>query len=139
MLDGDWSSDVCSSDLFSCGCGRLFEGTPAQMQSSLARLAALPDDTLVHCAHEYTLANLEFARMIEPGNLDLAEWEDAAYRMRAAGRPSLPVALGAEKRRNPFLRWGDPAIQAIARTRGVTESDDPVAVFAAIRALKDLF
>lgn len=129
----------CGDTIFSCGCGRVFEGTPARMQASLARLKDLPDDTLIYCAHEYTLANLEFARHIEPDNSDLADWEDAAYALRSAGRPTLPVPLGAEKRRNPFLRWDDPAIQAIARTQGIADSRDPVAVFTAIRALKDRY
>lgn len=129
----------CGDALFSCGCGRVFEGNPAMMQASLARLADLPDDTLVYCAHEYTLANLEFARFIEPDNADLAAWEDAAYALRESGRPTLPVRLGDEKRRNPFLRWDDPAIQTLAAARGVTDTHDRAKVFAAIRAVKDQY
>ncbi len=127
----------CGDTLFSCGCGRVFEGTPEQMRASLARLAALPDDTLLYCAHEYTLANLEFARLIEPDNEALSDWEDTAYALREAGQPTLPVTLGAEKRRNPFLRWDDPAIQAIALARG--GSPGAVGVFTAIRRLKDQY
>ncbi len=129
----------CGDALFSCGCGRVFEGTPAMMQASLARLAALPDDTLVYCAHEYTLANLEFACRIEPDNADLADWEDRAYALREADRPTLPVRLGDEKRRNPFLRWDDRAIRRIATEHGVADHHDPAKVFAVIRALKDRY
>jgi hydroxyacylglutathione hydrolase len=128
----------CGDALFSCGCGRVFEGTSAMAQASLARLAALPDDTQVHCAHEYTLANLEFARLIEPENPGLAEWEDRAYALRETGQPTLPFRLGDDKRLNPFLRWDDPVIRTIARKHGAT-TDDPADVFAAIRALKDRY
>jgi hydroxyacylglutathione hydrolase len=129
----------CGDTLFSCGCGRVFEGSPAMLQASLARIASLPDATWLYCAHEYTLANLEFARHIEPDNLDLATWEDQAYDLREAGHPTLPVRLGEEKRRNPFLRWEDPAIQAIARAHGAIGNDRPAEVFTAIRALKDRY
>lgn len=129
----------CGDTLFSCGCGRVFEGTPQQMQASLARLVALPDATQVYCAHEYTLANLEFARHIEPDNLDLQRWEDAAYDLREQGLATLPVTLGDEKRRNPFLRWDDARIQRIAAQQGADDSQDPVQVFREIRALKDLY
>jgi hydroxyacylglutathione hydrolase len=129
----------CGDTLFSCGCGRVFEGTPAMLQASLARLAALPDDTLLYCAHEYTLANLEFARRIEPGNAELAAWEDRAYALREAGRPTLPVALGEEKGRSPFLRWDDAAIQEIAARHDASAGHDPARVFAAIRAMRDLY
>lgn len=129
----------CGDALFSCGCGRVFEGTPAMMQASLARLTALPDATWVYCAHEYTLANLEFARHIDPDNADLTAWEDEAYALREADRPTLPVLLGDEKRRNPFLRWDDPAMQSLAAASGVIDTHDRAKVFAAIRALKDQY
>lgn len=129
----------CGDTIFSCGCGRVFEGTPEQMQRSLARLAALPDETLIYCAHEYTLENLAFARHIEPEHAELLAWENEACRLRDAGKPTLPVALGDEKRRNPFLRWGDPEIQRIAQEYGATKNHDHEQVFAAIRALKDLY
>jgi hydroxyacylglutathione hydrolase len=128
----------CGDALFSCGCGRVFEGTPAMMQASLARLAALHDDTLIYCAHEYTLANLEFARLIEPENLELATWEGQAYALRETHRPTLPVRLDDEKRRNPFLRWDDDVLCAIARAHGATKNE-PAQIFAAIRALKDRY
>jgi hydroxyacylglutathione hydrolase len=129
----------CGDTLFSCGCGRVFEGTPAQMQRSLARLRDLPDTTQVYCAHEYTLENLAFARHIEPDQPHLHDWEQAAERLRDAHQPTLPVSLGDEKQRNPFLRWDDPAIQRIAREQGSATSHEPAEVFAAIRALKDLY
>ncbi|HKJ71285.1 MAG TPA: hydroxyacylglutathione hydrolase [Gammaproteobacteria bacterium] len=124
--------------LFAAGCGRLFEGTPEQMQASLARLAGLPDDTRLYCGHEYTLNNLRFASAVEPDNADVADklaWAEAA---RERGEPTLPSTIGEEKRTNPFLRWEQPAVRAAARERGA-EDDDPVTVFAAIRAWKDRF
>jgi len=123
----------CGDTLFSCGCGRLFEGTPAQMWASLERLRALPDATLVCPAHEYTLANLAFARTLEPEHADLQAWEDEARTLRRAGRPTLPVRLGDEKRRNPFLRSHEPALQKRV------EGSDPLSAFAALRRLKDVF
>ncbi|MDA0277094.1 MAG: hydroxyacylglutathione hydrolase, partial [Proteobacteria bacterium] len=95
----------CGDTLFACGCGRVFEGTPEQMMHSLAKLAALPDETKVYCGHEYTLANIGFARGIEPGNTALAARETRDQALRAAGRPTLPSTLGEEKATNPFLRW----------------------------------
>ncbi len=99
----------CGDTLFACGCGRLFEGTAEQMFASLAKLAALPDETRVYCGHEYTLANIQFARTVEPGNAALAEREQSARRLRAAGRPTLPSTLGEERATNPFLRCAEPA------------------------------
>lgn len=92
--------------LFSLGCGRLFEGTAEQMWDSLQKLAALPDDTLVYCGHEYTLANGRFALTVEPDNVDLLDRMAAVNALRGAGRPTLPVRLGLEKKSNPFLRVG---------------------------------
>lgn len=129
----------CGDALFSCGCGRVFEGTPAQMQQSLARLRDLPDTTQIYCAHEYTLENLAFARHIEPDHPNLRAWETEAERLQEAGLPTLPVTLGDEKLRNPFLRWDDPAIQSIARQHGAALRPEPAEVFAAIRAMKDLY
>lgn len=107
--------------LFSLGCGRLLEGTPAQMFESLRRLAALPDATQVACGHEYTAANARYARHVDPENAALARRAEAVERARAAGRPTLPASLGDEKQTNPFLRAPD------------------VARFAALRAGKDVF
>lgn len=129
----------CGDTLFSCGCGRLFEGTPAMMQRSLARLAALPDETLICCAHEYTLANLAFARSLEPENIELAEWETEVRRLRALGKPSLPVSLGDEKRRNPFLRWDDGRIRKIVETHLTHSNPEAHEIFSVVRNLKDVF
>lgn len=99
----------CGDTLFSMGCGRLFEGTAAQMWESLQKLAALPDETLVYCGHEYTLANGRFALSVEPDNVDLQERISAVRILREAGKPTLPVRLGLEKKTNPFLRAGNAA------------------------------
>jgi hydroxyacylglutathione hydrolase len=126
----------CGDTLFSGGCGRLFEGTPAQMLDSLTRLAALPGDTRVCCAHEYTLSNLRFARAVEPDNAELAAHEATCIALRAASVPTVPSVLGLERQINPFLRSHEPAVIAAAHARGAPQ-DDPVAVFAAIRAWKN--
>lgn len=128
----------CGDTLFSAGCGRLFEGTAAQMQASLARLMALPGDTRVCCAHEYTLSNLRFARAVEPGNADTQAYEAACQAKRAQHEPTLPATLAQEQRINPFVRWQAPAVIDAARAHGAP-SDDPVAVFAAIRQWKNEF
>lgn len=128
----------CGDTLFACGCGRLFEGTAAQMQHSLARLLALPAETLVCCTHEYTLSNQRFALAVEPGNSELL-WRsrtDAARRER--GEPTLPSTLALERATNPFLRWAEPAVRAAARGQGAA-NDEPVEVFAALRRWKDGF
>lgn len=133
----------CGDTLFSCGCGRLFEGTPAEAHASLMRLAALPDHTRVCCAHEYTLANLAFARDLEPENLQLAEWEQTARTLRRSGQPSLPVRLDAECRRNPFLRCHEPQLQTLVQARHpdpqATEATPAIAAFARLRYAKDRF
>ncbi|QNM97453.1 hydroxyacylglutathione hydrolase [Chitinimonas koreensis] len=128
----------CGDTLFACGCGRLFEGTPAQMQASLARLAALPGDTRVCCTHEYTLANERFAHAVEPGNAELAQRMADDQARRARGEPTLPSSVGLERATNPFLRWDAPAVLAAARAHGA-ETGEPVAVFAALRRWKDGF
>ncbi|GGY82193.1 hydroxyacylglutathione hydrolase [Marinobacter zhanjiangensis] len=132
----------CGDTLFACGCGRLFEGTPGQMVESLASLRALPDDTAVFCAHEYTLANLRFARSWLPDDPALAAFEEHCQALRDDDRPTVPVVLGDEKQRNPFLRWDDPIVIRAAEAYGrehnlVTDSDS--AVFAAVRHGKDNF
>lgn len=128
----------CGDTLFGAGCGRLFEGTPAQMAASLDRLAALPDDTLVFCAHEYTMANLGFARAVDPGNAALAARVEADGAARARGAPTIPSTIGREKASNPFLRYRDPAIAALlARERGLAPGAAPVEVFAALREWKN--
>ncbi|MFM7484328.1 MAG: hydroxyacylglutathione hydrolase [Burkholderiaceae bacterium] len=129
----------CGDTLFAGGCGRLFEGTPAQMTHSLAKLAALPDDTLVYCAHEYTLSNLRFAVAAEPDNADLASRLAQAQQMRSRGEPTVPSTLGLEKRTNPFLRYREPSVLQTMRANGRLNSDDPVAAFAALREWKNSF
>jgi len=129
----------CGDTLFACGCGRVFEGTPAQLHASLQTLAALPEDTLVYCAHEYTLANIRFARAVEPGNGALAERERTDTRTREEKRPTVPSTIGREKATNPFLRCAQPEVaQAASRYRGAA-IEDPVDVFAAIREWKNTF
>jgi hydroxyacylglutathione hydrolase len=127
----------CGDTLFSLGCGRLFEGTPAQMQASLARLAALPDETRVCCGHEYTLANGEFARAAEAENPAREAWLAEARRRLAEGRSSLPSTLAIERAANPFLRLNAPGLQASLAARGLPSQG--VAGFAALRAWKDAF
>ena len=102
----------CGDTLFSAGCGRLFEGSPAQMQHSLAQLAALPDNTRVCCTHEYTLANLRFARMVDPDNARLQAYEMECLQLRSAGLPTLPSHIGLERQINPFLRTEVDAVIA---------------------------
>ena len=129
----------CGDTLFACGCGRVFEGTAAQMLDSLSKLAALPDETLVYCGHEYTLANIRFARAVDPANALLAAREERATRLRAAGRPTLPSTLGEERATNPFLRCAEPAVVESANKYLGSRIGDPVSVFAAIREWKNRF
>lgn len=121
--------------LFALGCGRLFEGTPSQMWTSLQKLMALPDDTVVYCAHEYTQSNAAFALSVEPGNEALLARSAQIDRLRARGLPTVPTTIGLEKATNPFLRPHSPNLRA---TVGM-EEDDPVAVFAETRRRKDHF
>ncbi len=128
----------CGNTLFSGGCGRLFEGTPAQMHRSLSRLAALPGDTRVCCGHEYTLVNLKFARAVEPANADVAEYIAWCEGQRAQGRPTLPSSIGRERRVDPFLRCAEAGVAQRAHERGA-DFDQPVAVLAALRQWKNEF
>ena len=127
----------CGDTLFACGCGRLFEGTPEQMMASLAKLAALPDDTKVYCGHEYTLANIAFAQQVEPANRALAARLERDRRLREAGKPTLPSTLAEERATNPFLRWAEPAVVESANKYLGARISDPVRVFAAIREWKN--
>lgn len=129
----------CGDTLFSAGCGRLFEGTPAQMLASLDRIAALPDDTRVYCAHEYTLGNLRFAAAVEPGNEDVLESLKAVRELRSRDAITLPTTLGRERRINPFLRCREPAVRAAAEARSGRPLPEATDVFAAIRSWKDGF
>jgi hydroxyacylglutathione hydrolase len=128
----------CGDTLFSLGCGRLFEGTPAQMLASLERIAALPDDTWVFCAHEYTLANACFALVVDPGNPALARRTLEAQHQREQGRPTLPARLGDEKAANPFLRSDSEGVRAGLAGR-VPADADRIERFAALRHWKDAF
>jgi hydroxyacylglutathione hydrolase len=130
------SSVVFTADsLMAMGCGRLFEGTPQQMFHSLAKLAALPGDTLVCSGHEYTASNAKFALTIEPGNAALISRIEKIETARAQGRPTVPSLLSAERATNPFLRSDSPEIQASVGLTGA----DPVAVFTEVRRRKDSF
>lgn len=129
----------CGDTLFAAGCGRIFEGTPAQLHASLEKLAALPADTLVYCTHEYTLSNLAFAAAVEPGNHDLAERTARCQALRAEERPTVPFPLGAERLSNPFLRVNEPAVIARAEAEAGGPLSTPVAVFAALREWKNRF
>jgi hydroxyacylglutathione hydrolase len=128
----------CGDTLFSGGCGRLFEGTPAQMHQSLSRLGALPANTRVCCAHEYTLSNLKFARAVEPHNDELAAYAQRCEALREQGLPTLPSSIGEERLINPFLRCDEPAVMAAAHAHGAA-SDDGTDVFAALRQWKNEF
>jgi hydroxyacylglutathione hydrolase len=129
----------CGDTLFSAGCGRLFEGTAAQMLSSLDALAELRDDTLVFCGHEYTLANLRFAAALEPRNSAIMDYVKRATAIRAGGGPTLPSTIGLEKRVNPFLRTGHEDVKSMAERRAGRELPTPVEVFAEVRRWKDAF
>jgi hydroxyacylglutathione hydrolase len=128
----------CGDVMFFGGCGRLFEGTPAEMYSSLQKLAALPEDTRVYCGHEYTLSNLRFARHVDPANATLEAVEAQIKALREQGQPSIPSNIGKERQINPFVRADQAALQAYAATHGA-DPHDPVAVFAALRKSKDSF
>jgi hydroxyacylglutathione hydrolase len=129
----------CGDTLFSLGCGRLFEGTPAQMLESLDRLAALPDETRVFCGHEYTLANARFAAVVDPDNAAISAHAARAAERRAAGLPSLPSRIGDERAANPFLRSDAPALVAAIADRLGEQPADRVACFAELRRWKDGF
>ncbi len=129
----------CGDTLFSLGCGRLFEGTPAQMLDSLRRLASLPDDTLVCCGHEYTVANAAFARAVDPANPALRERAVQAQLARERGEPTLPTTLASERACNPFLRIDAMAVRAAVQARAGRVLHDDVEAFAELRAWKDGF
>ena len=128
----------CGDTLFSGGCGRLFEGTPAQMLHSLDQFAALPGNTRVCCTHEYTLSNLKFALAVDPANADLALYNAHAQALRAQHLPTLPSNLLLERQINPFLRSREAALIASARAFDASAQDE-VSVFAALRQWKNQF
>lgn len=121
----------CGDTLFSLGCGRLFEGTPGEMVASLSEMAKLPDDTLICCAHEYTVANAKFAMTLEPKNPKLSAMQKRAIDKQVMGEPTIPSKLSDEKLANPFLRCDQPQYRKYGA--------DEVSAFAAVRAMKDKF
>lgn len=128
----------CGDVMFGAGCGRNFEGTPAQLHHSLQRLTALPGDTRVYSAHEYTAANLRFALACEPGNPDIRQRIEDTRRLRAAGQPSLPSTIALEKATNPFLRCASPGIVRTLQERGLADTGE-LAVFTALREWRNQF
>lgn len=137
--DTPWPGHLawCGDTLFSAGCGRLFEGTPAQMHASLSRLAGLPADTWLCPTHEYTVANLRFALEADPDNADVSAHLDACLTLRAQQRPTLPTDVGQERRINPFLRTRERGVIAQALRHKPQPDDGPVAVLAALREWKN--
>jgi hydroxyacylglutathione hydrolase len=129
----------CGDTLFAGGCGRLFEGTPKQMTESLAKLAALPDETAVYCAHEYTLSNLKFAREVEPMNVALLARIAAEEKKREQNQPTVPTFIGLEKSTNPFLRYTEPAILDRLTTSGRLAVREAIPAFAALREWKNSY
>jgi hydroxyacylglutathione hydrolase len=127
----------CGDTVFGCGCGKLFEGSPAMMTASLDAILTLPDTTRVCCAHEYTLSNIDFAKTIDGDNPALLARERADRAQRAQNRPTLPSTLALEKATNPFLRFHDPAMAAFAARYLKRPHPAPAEVFGAIRAAKD--
>lgn len=130
---GETGELFCGDTIFAGGCGRLFEGTPAQMVDSIGKLRNLPDNTHVWCAHEYTLNNLKFALTVEPDNLNLQTRYEQVKQARNQGIATVPSLLGEEKQTNPFLRWDRPSLQAAAKI------EEPARVFGRIRGMKDRF
>ena len=129
----------CGDTLFTAGCGRLFEGTPEQMDGSLKKLAALPDETKVYCGHEYTESNLRLAVTLEPKNHKLVSRFERVQGLRTRGASTVPATLEEEKQTNPFLRWDSKELQASLKSQDPDLRLDPVSVFAKVRKLKDSF
>ncbi len=129
----------CGDTLFTAGCGRLFEGTPEQMHSSLIKLMSLPDNTQVYCGHEYTESNLRFAMTVEGNNPKVAARYERVQGLRARGTSTVPSTMEEEKLTNPFLRWDSKEIQASVKAAASGNRADPVSIFAAVRKMKDAF
>jgi hydroxyacylglutathione hydrolase len=129
----------CGDTLFCCGCGRMFEGTAAQMTTSLGKLAALPGDTRVYCAHEYTLANIRFAEAVEPGNAELRERKLRDTAAREHNLPTVPSTIALECATNPFLRWSSAEVIASAQHAAGKTLSQPHEVFGALREWKNRF
>ncbi|CAM5202154.1 Hydroxyacylglutathione hydrolase OS=Castellaniella defragrans OX=75697 GN=gloB PE=3 SV=1 [Castellaniella denitrificans] len=139
LLDPGRPAVFCGDTLFAAGCGRLFEGTPAQMFDSLDKLARLPPDTLVCCAHEYTESNIRWALRVEPDNAALRRRAQDVARLRARGMPTVPSTIGLERETNPFLRAGRADVRAAAAGHARAVLDTPQAVFASLRQWKNDF
>jgi len=133
VTPGQTGELFCGDTLFAGGCGRLFEGTPAQMVESLTQLRALPDNTRVWCAHEYTWNNLRFALTVDSENQELQKRLTEVTALRQLQQPTVPSLLGIEKQTNPFLRWDQPSLQLAVK------SSDPIQTFAKIRGMKDKY
>lgn len=133
ISEDDWGELFCGDTLFAGGCGRLFEGTPAQMVDSLSKIRNLPDKTRVWCAHEYTLSNLKFAVTVDRDNQDLHRRFEEVKIARQKGEATIPSTLGLEKETNPFLRWDTPNLQA------AMNHNEPARVFGKLRGMKDNF
>ena len=131
--DDDTGELFCGDTLFAGGCGRLLEGTPAQMVDSLSKLKALPNNTRVWCAHEYTQKNLQFALIVDSDNPDLKNRYAQVQEARRRQEATVPSQLGVEKLTNPFLRWQEPALQAAVQAK------EPIQTFARLRGMKDQF
>ncbi|MEM9056594.1 MAG: hydroxyacylglutathione hydrolase [Pseudomonadota bacterium] len=129
----------CGDALFSAGCGRLFEGTPEQMLGSLRRLAALPDETLAYCGHEYTASNLRFAAAVEPDNAAVTRHAGHVAALRREGEASLPTTIALERQINPFLRCDEAAVRDAAEAQAGRTLADTTAVLATLRQWKDNF
>ncbi len=129
----------CGDTMFACGCGRLFEGTAAQMNASLSRIAAFPQSALAYCAHEYTASNIRFALAVEPGNAELRAREQDCAKRRDRGEPTVPSTIALEKATNPFLRCTQPEVRAAIRRHAPGTADDEISLFGALRAWKDSF
>ncbi len=127
----------CGDTVFSVGCGRLFEGTAQQMHASLSKIIALPGETWVYCAHEYTLDNIAFAKWVEPQNADLLAREQEAKRLRQQGIPTVPSRLDTERRTNPFLRFAEPTVIAAAERFAKRRLSSEAEVFGTVRYWKD--
>ncbi len=128
----------CGDVMFGAGCGRNFEGTAAQLHHSLQRLAALPDATLVYCAHEYTALNLPFAAHCEPHNPDIQRRIADTQRLRGLNQPSVPFTIGLEKATNPFLRCKQPELLHTLQAQG-HDTTSELGVFTALREWRDYF
>lgn len=129
----------CGDTLFATGCGRLFEGTPTQMSTSLAKFLALPGNTLAYCTHEYTLSNIRFALAVEPRNADLQKWAKSAQQLRDQYQPTVPTTIAHEKCVNPFMRCDQEPVLLAAQGVIGKKLNSPAEVLAVVRAWKDRF